>query len=237
MGRKPCLAVVAAVAMLPLLIGVVGCGGGDATESGTTATSPPDRPAETAESPAPGAESPADEKGEGDGKGTAQKRKEYEDKRYGSPSPQSAPFAKYSERAGPKLHLAEFGSEAEAGDREQAEEAVVAYLGYVAAGKWDAACPYLQEGAFSEVQKATGNSAVDCGTALRAAIEMLEESGGGPIAVPTAISSLRIETGERAGEGAGFVLFHTPGGADRWIAVRKEGGEWKMISIAPQPFR
>jgi hypothetical protein len=231
-ARKRWLATVAAATALA----AAGCGGGDDSESSSTAATPPERPGETSGSPAPASQSSSSgEKGDAK-KGEARERAEYERERYGSTSPESAPFEKYAERAGPKLHLAEFGDEADGGDREAAEAAVVAYLTDVVAGRWDEACTYLQEGAFSEILEATSDSGADCGAALRAAIKMFEESGGGRTAVPDSISSLRIETGEMAGEGAGFALFHTVDG-DRWIAVRKEGGEWKLVSIAPQPFR
>lgn len=160
----------------------------------------------------------------------ARRREAYERKRYGAPSPQSAPFAKYSGPASEgKLHLAEFGEEADGGERAAVGAAIAAYLAAAKAGEWASACRYLA--AASQAQGAS------CPKQLATAFS---PSGGLDRdelpSAPEGVASLRIETGGRAGEGAGFALFHGGDGSDYWVAVKREDGDWRLLSVTPQPF-
>jgi hypothetical protein len=128
--------------------------------------------------------------------------------------------------------LAEFGAEAGKGERAEVEAVVVAYLGAVVAADWDRACAYLTSETRAQSSQYGGER---CGRGLRAAVDALARSGSEPV-LPLGVASLRIERGGRAGGGAGFALFHTSDRGDRWMAVKREGGEWKVLSVVPQPF-
>lgn len=230
----------AAIAALLLALAFAACGdGGDSTGS-TQAPSAGRTGAESAASQGTDGMPSAEAEGKsenGDRQDKKQSRAEYERERYGGPSGRSAPFSKYSKQGGPHLHLAEFGEEAESGEREAAQAVVLAYLRDIADGDWESACSYLAGEVPEEISSAQGGSGKSCGSALEAAVKTFEEAGG--VAVtrpPDAISSFRIESGGPAGEGAGFALFHGQGGGDRWIALRKTDGDWRLLSIAPQPF-
>jgi hypothetical protein len=168
----------------------------------------------------------------------ARKRNAYERRRYGGPSAQSAPFAKYS---GPssegQLHLAEFGSEAEAAQRAEAAAAVTVYLAAAGAERWGEACGYLSAEARAQLQAMPGGDDESCAEQLPAVIDFLRQPGQAEaVMAPQGIASLRIETGGRFGEGVGFVLFHGNDGGDYWLAMRREGGQWRLLSVIPQPF-
>lgn len=164
-------------------------------------------------------------------KSEAAERAAYEKARYGSPSPQSAPFGKYSGKA--KLHLAEFGAEASSGERAGAQRAIEAYLQATWQGESEKACSYLSatvRGEIAQLSKASKGSS--CGEIL----QTLADAPKSPGLASAGIASLRIERGGRAGEGAGFALFHGSDGVDYWMAMKREDRDWKVISTAPQPL-
>jgi hypothetical protein len=197
----------------------------------------------------PGASSSSPVAGRGGASGGASKSEEarervaYEKARYGSPSKQSAPFARYSGKSvkgQAKLHLAEFGNEADGGDRAEVEEVLTAYLAAVGAREWEAACSYLTGEDQTQLPQSTsgGPDSGSCGQQLPRAVESFSGSGQSKLTTaPQGISSLRIKTGGLSGEGAGFALFHGGDGNDYWMAVKREGGEWKILSTTPQQFR
>jgi hypothetical protein len=165
----------------------------------------------------------------------ARERAAYERKRYGSPSPQSAPFAKYSGSSSQgKLHLAEFGSEAEEAARREVQGAIGEYLQATRAGGWALACGYLAAEARAQVNELAKSEG--CGTGLTAVIRMLGKNDTLSVEPSDGIASLRIQEGGRSGEGVGFALFHGSDGGDYWMAVKRQGGEWKVLSVVPQPF-
>jgi len=152
----------------------------------------------------------------------------------GTVSPQSSDFEKYS--AGGKLHLAEFGEEAEEGDRAAAEESVVGYLQAISQGEWESACSYLlPEAEVQLAQFAPQAAPGDCARALPVAVRKLSPDGE-PALAPEGVASLRMTEGGRADDGAGFALFHGSDGEDHWMALRSEGGSWGILSVVPQPF-
>lgn len=163
----------------------------------------------------------------------AEERAAYERKRYGSPSSRSAPFTQYSGEGQAKLHLAEFGDEAAPSVRREAGSAVAEYLRSSAEADWAKACSLLAGEVHAELARAGG-----CPASLPG---ILEADGGSTgqgrrVGVPGNVASLRIEAGGRAGEGAGFALFHGVDGKDYWIAVKRQGGRWRILTIAPQAF-
>lgn len=171
-----------------------------------------------------------------------QKEKEaYERKRYGTPSEESEPFAKYSGEGAVPLHLAEYGDEQSAEERAEVGSALKAYLQATAAEEWDTACTYLaagMKGQFETVaQQAKSSPKPNCGDILKA---FVEKPTPGVVRFqvlgPEGVASLRIKEGGLAGEGAGFALFHGTNGKDYWMIVRREGGQWMINSMVPQPF-
>jgi hypothetical protein len=239
--------------MFVLLLAANGCGGGN---DETTATA-----AQGGSTPAARGEGRSGEAGEGEAaakdtppvgpeaeeapaqgpRREARERAAYEHKRYGDPSPQSESFEKYSHlpdtsSATRGLHLAEFGDEADSDSRQAVSSVVSSYLAAIEGGNWERACASLSAGLQSQILAGTGNPS-SCGEALHTAVSAFNEATGRKsISAPEGVASLRIETGGRAGEGAGFALLHGDDGSDYWLAVRREGGEWRLISLVPQLF-
>lgn len=158
----------------------------------------------------------------------------------GKVSAQSAEFQQYSRKG--KLHLAEFGDEASSNDFGEAQEVVVNYLQAARAEEWDKACTYLSPAVVAQVEEIAAAAKEPTGKGCGAALGQFaksplwkEANGESPIYAPEGISSLRMQQGGRAGEGAGFALFHGSDGEDHWLAMKNEGG-WKVLSTSPQPF-
>jgi hypothetical protein len=238
------------------LVFLVGCGGGGESgtaaagsgETGAVAASPGAQgggDADSARKPDPAsaggaeprsAEAPVQRK-----QREARERRAYEKKRHGEPSAQSAPFARYSGKGKAHLHLAEFGSEADAGERSEVESLVEKYFAAGAAAEWARACEYLSPQVSAQLEAlarqeddATGEG---CAEELAGVLRAFGKAmGEGAMSAPEGITSLRTEVGGRAGEGAGFALFHGSDGSDHWMAVKREDGAWKIFSTAPQPF-
>jgi hypothetical protein len=245
-----------AMRRLPALLALLGiaaflsaCGGGggssgssgNSTASGAAAT-PPTSSSSAATAGATGTKPTGSPRGHS--KSEAAKRAAYEKKRYGSPSPQSAPFSKYSGQSSakgqPALHLAEFGKEAAEARRREAGGVIEEYLQAKGAGEWEKACAYLAADVKAQAEglaKAQGTEG-GCGPALAMIVKTFGgDNRAGPLQASQGIASLRVQEGGRSGEGAGFALFHGSDGADYWMAVKREGGAWKVLSPAPQPLR
>jgi hypothetical protein len=126
--------------------------------------------------------------------------------------------------------------EAHTTEREAAESVLGAYLKALEQGDWARACRYLIASTRAQTEALAAGVAPEqakagCGSALETTIRFqkaetrdLADSG---------VSSLRIKRGKLAGEGAGFALFHGSDDADYWMAMKVEGGEWRVISISP----
>lgn len=166
-------------------------------------------------------------------------REVYDRKRYGKPSAQSKPFAKYSGSVSEgKLRLAEYGGEASEPGRGEASAAVSTYLVAISTQRWEEACGQLAKASLAQLEKLPGQApGTGCAQQLPRMIELLEQSSSARVASASqGIASLRIKEGGRAGEGTGFALFHGDDGKDYWVAVRLEGGHWRLLSAIPQPF-
>lgn len=150
--------------------------------------------------------------------------------RTGTVSPRSAPFRQYSARG--KLHLAEFGTEASGGEREAAQTVLEAYRRQVQARKWAGACVYVSASTKAQAREFAAHvdpaKAQGCGGALKLVFDA--QSADANIHSLVRIASLRAK------DGAGFALLHGAGGADYWMAIKIEGGEWKVLSAVPQAF-
>jgi hypothetical protein len=165
--------------------------------------------------------------------GVASERAAFERTHFGRPSPSSAPFSKYSGKGQARLHLAEFGSEADGAVRNQVEAVVDSYLLAVKESDWAKGCGYLMAEVRAQIERppdkleqAAGRG---CAEALHLTVK-LSSRGKTPAYAPAGIASLRIEGG------AGFALFHGSDGDDHWVAVKRDAGEWKVLSTTPQPF-
>jgi hypothetical protein len=58
-----------------------------------------------------------------------------------------------------------------------------------------------------------------------------------PVYADEGVTSLRLQGGNKSGQTAGFSLFHGSDDHDYWMALRQEGGRWRLLSTAPQLFR
>jgi hypothetical protein len=151
-------------------------------------------------------------------------------------SPRSAPFQRYSGNGPLKLRLAEFGTEASREDRLKAQARIDAFLAATGRGQWEHACGYVSEVLRAQIAELIRNSRrsprPSCGEVLQGLA--FPRGGKAPrsLSAPQGIASLRI----KEGPGGGFALFHGSDGADHWIAVRREGGSWQVLSPAPQIF-
>lgn len=154
--------------------------------------------------------------------------------REGVVSPRSASFQKYSGKGAAQLRIAEFGVEASDEDRTQAEAAILAYLRAAGEGNWDAACAHVSATLRAQIDEIARRSAASAGRL--GCGEILKVLGGGakatPVNAPDGISSLRV----KEGPGGGFALFHGGDGSDYWMTVKREQGDWKVLSAAPQRF-
>ncbi|HEX5762862.1 MAG TPA: hypothetical protein VFY04_07060 [Solirubrobacterales bacterium] len=154
-------------------------------------------------------------------------------------SPRSAPFERYSGKGPGELALARFGAEAGEEDRLAAQAQVAAYLRALAERRFEAACGYLGQSPRAQIaeviRKSKRTPRPSCGEVLVALVAAAKARRPSPVA-GRPIASLRVKEGGAAGEGAGFALFHGADGKDYWLAVKREGGGWRVLSSAPQEF-
>jgi hypothetical protein len=204
------------VLLLVIGSGLLACGSADDSTSSTSGSS--------ASSPAATGDIPTR---------VGSERAAFERTRFGRPSPSSAPFSKYSGKGQARLHLAEFGSEADSSAHDQAEAVVDSYLLAVKEGDWAEACGYLMAEVRAQIERPADESEQAAGRGCAEALPLtvkLSSRGKIPAYAPVGIASLRIESG------AGFALFHGSDGDDHWVAVKRDAGEWKVLSTTPQPF-
>ncbi len=150
----------------------------------------------------------------------------------GDVSAQSSDFEKYSRKG--KLHLAEFGSEGTDSERSEIDRLVDAYLAAIAKADWGEACSYLSVAVKDQLAElaARQRQGEDCAQALPEFLQaMVGPEGAAPISAPEGVASFRVQEGV-----GGFALFHGSDATDHWLALKPEDGEWKVLSIAPQPF-
>lgn len=142
-----------------------------------------------------------------------------------------------SDRGEGELHLDEFGVEASDDDFGNVAAIVVPYLEAVGNEEWAKACTFVLEEVKAQLGAQMSKSG-DCGTALPAIIEASAQQGNEePVYASEGIASLRIKKGGPAGEGVGFALFRASNGEDHWILVKKQDGEWGVLSTIAQPLQ
>lgn len=150
-----------------------------------------------------------------------------------SPEP-AAPAAGFHDTSG-VTDIPAFGSEASPVQRSAARQVLSAYLRATGEGEWTRACAHLSAITMGQLQQVVEQlpRAKDesCGEALRLLLQLGPSYQG-----PTKLVALRIKEGGGAGDGAGFALFHGNDGIDYWVTMRLEGGQWKVLSTAPQPL-
>jgi hypothetical protein len=124
-----------------------------------------------------------------------------------------------------------FGVEADAGDREQVEQVLNAYLLAAGEGEWPRACEYLAESISAELERFAKRSGRGCVASLPHVIDLISKYQNPYFG---SVSRLGLRVKESAG--AGFALFHGDDGSDYWVAVKIEGGRWRVLSTLPTPL-
>lgn len=126
-----------------------------------------------------------------------------------------------------------YGAEAGDAEREAADASVRAYLDARARGNWAATCRHLASEAIKSLEQLVKSAPQlkdkDC-----AEIIGLLNSGASPKLrrnpMAGGIVSFRVD-GDRA-----FALFKGEDGKGYFIPMARDGGEWKVASLAPVPF-
>lgn len=206
-----------------LAFALVACGGGDDETTGATTTG-----ATTTEGTATAPEaddSGGNEKQAGDDSGGDSGA----DDSSSSAGEGSASFR----TPGGDNSIQDFGEEADADQLEAAEAALVGYLDARADGDWKASCEYLADAATQPLQQLAESSpklkGQSCAVIIGAlSAQVPKSSRANPVV--DGVASLRVE-GDH-----GFALFHGPQGADFFMTMVEEDGEWKVGALAPSEF-
>lgn len=144
-------------------------------------------------------------------------------------SPESKPAPGFHQKG--KLDIPAFGVEASKGQRKSAEAALEGYLQALGEDNWNLACGHLLTATRRQLvafaARLEPSAAKSCGGALELSFARLSKdpqnlAAGG-------VASLRV----KPGAGAGFALLHGSDGADYWMPMKVEGGEWKILSTYP----
>jgi len=126
-----------------------------------------------------------------------------------------------------------YGEEADSDELAAAEEVIVAYLGARAKADWEASCKYLAKTLQKRVKQLSETSpelkGKACGAVIGALSAGLPKSALSSPAV-NGIAALRVH------DDHGFALFHGPKGAEFFVSVEKEDGEWKVSSLTASEF-
>jgi hypothetical protein len=213
-----------AVALIALLaFGLAACGGSDESSSSpSTAASGASRTTTTAPAEDEGGgneKQGGDEKGGPSGGGST-----------GEDHPRSDEASAEFRTPGGDNSIQNYGEEADEGEREAAEAAIVGYLDARARSDWAKSCGYLAAMTREPLEKLAESSSKLKGEGCGAIVGAL--SGSMPKSalanpVEEGISSVRSQ-GQR-----GFALFHGPNGAKFVISLAREDGEWKVASLVP----
>ncbi len=208
----------ATVVVALMATGFGACGNGDSTDSSTGAAAP----TETRKPAAAAGETGAAQK-QDDSNGSAS------DDAGSSPEGGSSSFR----TPGGDNSIQNFGEEADASEREAASAALTGYLQARADDDLAAACAYLAEAAVKPLEELASRSpqlqGKGCGEILSFLIAGVPASTRAST-LTGEIDSLRVE-GER-----GFALYHGPKGADYFVSMLEENGEWKVGALEPSVF-
>jgi hypothetical protein len=215
------LSTAAVVALLAFAL--VACGGGDDETTGATTT---------ATTTTEGATTAPKADGGGGNEKQAGDDSEGDDSSSGGNSSAGEGSAAFRTPGGDNS-IQNFGEEADADQLEAAEAALVAYLDARADGDWKASCEYLAEAATQPLEQLAESSPKLKGKSCAAIIGALSAqipSSSRANPVVEGVASLRVED-DRA-----FALFHGPEGADFFVPMVEEDGEWKVGALAPSEF-
>jgi hypothetical protein len=117
-----------------------------------------------------------------------------------------------------------FGREAPASERKAASEVLESYMQARASEQFVEECIYLARTAVEPLEKLAPSAPRGCVVALSA---LGSSASTGSDAMIGPVGSLRI------GGGRAFALYHGSGGIDYVMPMVKEGGAWKVASLAP----
>jgi hypothetical protein len=209
-------------ATLALAISLAACGGGEEGTSGRAAA-----PVAGATTAAP---LPAGEDATGPGSDAGSRDRDSSPPAGESVSSRSAPFRGSS---GPLKNLPEYGVEAGAGQREQAQLLLTGYLDAVTTGEWGTACGYLAPEFLVQIRQLVGGAGeLPSGWCAEALPAYITAAGRAPAElrdyIGIEVASLRVE-----GDAA-FALIHGDGGEDLWVAMKLRDGKWKLLTPMPQ---
>jgi hypothetical protein len=229
---KTLLAVVVAAL---LAFGLVACGGGDddSTTSPTTTATTADGE-RTAPAPGDDARGGGNEKQIGDDKSTssgggAGSPEKDEPGGNSSAGEGSAAFR----TPGGDNSIQNYGGEGDEDQREAAEAAVIAYFDARAAGDWAKTCEYFAAAGLKPLEQLAESSPQLKGkgcAAIMGALGRQLSAAQRANPVTEGIASLRIEDGQ------GFALFHGRNGADYFLPILEEDGEWKVGTLTASEF-
>jgi hypothetical protein len=120
----------------------------------------------------------------------------------------------------------ELGSEGGDSEFEQAAAALHGYLDALAAGRWKAACSYMESGFRNSVEEFGGPCA-----ATLAGLSGEPSSAAAEEAAVADAGALRVDGDQ------GFLLFHGADNSDFFMPVAREGGRWKIAALAASELR
>ncbi len=143
-----------------------------------------------------------------------------------------SPSAEFRSRGGDNS-IQSFGEEADASELEAAAKNLEGFLEARAASDWAGQCEYLGAAAVRPLEQLADQSArlkgKDCAAILKALSAGIPASTRANT-LTDGVASLRVE-GDRA-----FALYHGPKGVDYFVPMVREGGEWKVGTLAPTEF-
>jgi hypothetical protein len=121
--------------------------------------------------------------------------------------------------------IQESGTEASASERRRAAEALHGFLDAGMRREWGSACRYLARGVAAEIAAATRVRSRFCPAVLAAYYA--------PISGQSLAEAAEAEVGSlRLGGGGGFLLYHGARGLDYAMPMVREGGDWRVGSMA-----
>lgn len=243
-----------ALGVAVLAVALAGCGGGGEESSPTappandTGAAPAPADAGTDDSAAAAKPDRGGEQGEGEDAGAA-KQGAKPGKGKGSPQPEPGGSAAGPDRTtdkgsfspqsrkfrvpGGDNSIQTFGGEAASSERQAATATLKGYLDARAAGRWAESCRYMASEMVRSLEELVKNSPQlkdkDCG----GIIAMLSSGATSELRrnpMAGGVVSLRIE-GDRA-----FAMFNGTDGKGYFMPMARDGGEWKVASLAAVPF-
>jgi hypothetical protein len=222
------LLTVALVAMLALALSACGSSG-DSSSSQSTATDTTQSTTAPSGDDSSGGNGAGNQKQGGDDSSSADDQDGSSDSDQPGSDERSAEFR----TPGGDNSIQNYGEEADSGELEEAEEAIVSYLDARAKANWAKSCEYLAAMASEPLEKLAESSpklkGKDCGEIIGALSAQVPKSA---LASPVTegIASVRFK------EDRGFALFHGPQGARFFMPLVKEDGEWKVGSLVASEF-